>query len=137
MAFPAATAGLLAPILGKVLDRVIPDPAARDKAINDILGMVVTLDLGQQEVNKVEAAHSSIFVAGWRPAVGWSCAIGVLYEFLLRPFMIYWGDLMIAFEIIPVMPHPPSISDVLLELTVILLGAGALRTFEKMKGVAR
>lgn len=42
----------------------------------------------QAEINKIEAAHQSIFIAGWRPAIGWTCAIGLFYSFLIRPIMI-------------------------------------------------
>ena len=91
MSFDPVTAGL--DILGKVIDRVLPDKAAADKAKAELLVMQTRGDLdqlmGQLEINKVEAAHSSIFVAGWRPASGWICNIGLLYTFLLQPILTW------------------------------------------------
>ena len=132
MSFDPITAGL--DVLGKVLDRVLPDKAAADKAKAELLTMQVRGDLdqliGQLEINKVEAGHSSIFVAGWRPASGWICNIGLLYTFLLQPFLTWLAT-------VAQIPAPPGIPfDALYVLLGSLLGVGTLRTVDKVKGVA-
>jgi len=84
-------------------------------------------NLAQVELNKVEAGHRSIFVAGWRPAIGWVCAIGLLMTFIVNPFLQWLtGDAG------PALPN-----DIILELVLALLGLGALRTVEKMNGKAK
>lgn len=77
----------------------------------------------QVELNKIEAQHRSLFVAGWRPAIGWTCAIGLFYEFLIRPMMVSAGI------------NSPSLdTSSLHSLVIALLGLGGLRTFEKLTG---
>jgi hypothetical protein len=85
--------------------------------------------MGQIEINKVEAAHSSIFVAGWRPFIGWVGGVGLAYTFVLAPFIEliarasgYGGE----------MPLPDSAQ--LMTLITAMLGVGAMRSFDKMKG---
>lgn len=88
--------------------------------------------MGQQEINKQESQHRSIFVAGWRPFIGWVCGFSLLFEFILRPFIVWLS--VIYF---PDSPIIPSISDVLLELVFAMLGLGGLRTFEKYKTISK
>lgn len=83
--------------------------------------------LAQVELNKVEAQHRSIFVAGWRPAIGWICAIGLGFMFVINPMLQWYTS----------KPGPELPEDVILELVLALLGLGALRTFEKLKGKAK
>lgn len=133
MAFDPITAGL--DLVGKVIDRVWPDPAAEIAAKLDILklqlGNEVSLLLGQLEINKAEASSSSIFVAGWRPAIGWICAAALAYQYILRP-LVAWG-FAISGNPIPIMP---GLDGNLWELMMGMLGLGGLRTFEKVKGAA-
>lgn len=76
---------------GKLIDRLWPDPATRDKAKLELLKLQQEGELqtiaGQLEINKLEAQSPSLFVSGWRPAVGWICAAGLGYQFLLRPLL--------------------------------------------------
>lgn len=127
--------GSLFDIGTKVFDRLFPDPAQADAAKLELLKMQQSGELaqmtGQMEVNKVEAASSSLFVAGWRPATGWTCVAGLAYTFLLRP-LLQWLALSQGW------PEPPEIDhDTLMYLLVPLLGLGAYRTVEKVKKVAR
>ncbi len=90
--------------------------------------------LGQQaqtEVNKIEAGHKSIFVAGWRPFVGWVCGFGLGYQFIALP-LIGWAMAVWSPEIIP--PPQLNIAD-LLTLLAGMLGFGAMRTWEKKNDV--
>ena len=87
----------------------------------------------QMEVNKAEAEHQSVFVAGWRPAIGWIGAMGLGFQFVIRP-LLQWG--MIVFEFGDEVPELPRLD--LSELITILggmLGLGVMRTREKEKGV--
>lgn len=94
---------------------------------------------GQIEVNKVEAAHQSTFVAGWRPAVGWVSVAGLAYNFLAHPFLLWAWALLQASGWVPadLMPPPPVDVEALLVLLGGILGLGVYRTAEKVKGVAR
>lgn len=127
---------LLLPVLGPLLDtilkRVLPDPEARQKAIIELYAALQASDLAQIEVNKAEAASSSVFVAGWRPMIGWVCAIALLYQYLITPVGM-WFSFVIGHPI----PQPPNLDGNLWELMMGILGMGALRSFDKLKGTAR
>ncbi len=126
-----ALLGILGPILDRILGAVLPDPAARQKAILDVLSKLQDSDIEQLRVNAAEAGHNSIFVAGWRPAVGWVCALALAYTYLVVP-LVMWFSYAIGKPI----PKPPVLDDALWELMMGLLGMGALRSLEKIKGVA-
>lgn len=80
--------------------------------------------LAQIEVNKVEAASGSIFVAGWRPAIGWVGALALAYSFIVAPFLGIW------------LKVPGLQYDSLIQIVLAMLGIGAMRTYEKTKGVS-
>jgi len=131
---PIVTA--LLPALGTLIDRLIPDRAAAEKAKAEMEQQLVTAAnaaaMAQVEVNKVEAAHSSVFVAGWRPSIGWVCAAGLAWAFVLAPITSW------ALVVLGIKAELPAIhTDYLLELVLAMLGIGGLRTFEKLRGVAR
>ena len=115
---------------GKLIDKLIPDPAARDAAKLELLKLQQSGELAamlaQTEINKVEAANPSVFVSGWRPAIGWVCALAMGYQYRLRPFLVAFYPVL-AF---------PGLDDNLWQLLAGMLGLGGLRTFEKMNGVA-
>jgi hypothetical protein len=117
------------PFVGKILDKVIPDKNARAEAqeLLEAADQKGELDLlkGQLEVNKVEAAHKSLFVAGWRPFIGWVCGIGLLYNILLSPFLDIWVEMPVV--------DPALLYPVLLGM----LGLSTNRMVEKVKGVSR
>lgn len=123
------------PLVDKLVAR-IPDPALRERAALDmqaeLLKAAVAESQGQAEINKVEAAHSSIFVSGWRPAIGWVGAIGMGYNFLIYPFLD-WA-LTIA-GVTTSLPKPDS--ETLMALVYAMLGIGAMRSFDKWKGTSR
>lgn len=121
-----------------ILDKLIPDPVARQAAKVKLLeleqaGQLAALDAelqlarGQLAVNQVEAASPDRFVSGWRPAVGWVCAGGFCYTVLLQPLLpwLFGGGEL---------PDIPT--EVLLTLLLGMLGLGGLRTAEKIKGAA-
>ena len=90
----------------------------------------------QAEINKVEASHPSIFVAGWRPAIGWICAVSLgayfIPKFLFASFL--WVKTCIATN--SIVTYPVN-ADGLVQLILALLGMGAIRMVEKLNGVAR
>lgn len=97
------------------------------------------IDLAQIGVNAVEAQHNSIFVAGWRPAIGWIGAAAMAYQFLLYPIFLWAWTWMQGMGWIPNELKPPPVLDAD-QLWVILsgiLGIAGMRSFEKTKGVAR
>jgi len=98
-----------------------------------------TTDLAQIEVNKVEAGSSSLFVSGWRPAVGWIGVLGLAYQFLGYPLMQWLWAFGQGVDLIPRgLPAPPDLqTDQLMVLLSGLLGFGGMRSFEKSRGVAR
>jgi roadblock/LC7 domain-containing protein len=126
----------LLPALGTLIDRLIPDRAAAEKAKAEMEQQLVTAAnaaaMAQVEVNKIEAAHSSVYVAGWRPFIGWVCGAGLAWAFVLAP-VASWALVMLGIR-----AELPAIQfDHLFELVLAMLGIGGLRTFEKLRGVAR
>ncbi len=134
--------GALLPIIGQVLGKVLPDPAAAAEAKIRLAELVqrgelafldadVKVALGQMEINKEEAKSGSLFVAGWRPAVGWICAVALSYQFVVRPLLAWYS-------LIATIPVPPELDIVtLMTLLFGMLGMGGMRMYEKGKGVAR
>jgi len=127
------------PIIGGILDlikgpleKLIPDKNKRMEFEHEITKGFLSSDLAQMDVNKQEAAHKSLFVAGWRPAVGWTCAIALAYNFLLYPTLL-WGTAIWAPDITP----PVLNTDTLETILMGMLGLGGLRTIEKLKGASR
>jgi len=86
--------------------------------------------MGQIEINKVEAASTSVFVAGWRPFIGWIGGVGLGWTFVLSPFVEYVSRL---FGWKGLMPEVDTAS--LMTLVLGMLGVGAMRSYEKTRGV--
>lgn len=132
------------PLVGRVIERLFPDPGAQAEAKLKLFelqqsGELAALEaetrlaVGQLEVNKAEAQSASVFVAGWRPAVGWICAAGVAWNYVLHPLMIWFAFL----SGVDVSAAPELDIGDLLVLLGGMLGMGAMRTREKLDGVAR
>lgn len=96
------------------------------------------IDLAQIEVNKVEAASASVFVAGWRPAIGWIGAAALAYQFLAYPLMLWVWTYFQGTGWIPKELNPPPVlkADELWVILSGILGIAGMRSFEKTKGVA-
>lgn len=90
------------------------------------------LAIAQTAVNKQEAAHRSVFVAGWRPFIGWTCGVSLCWHFVLVP-MLMWVDAWVGLGFTPVRFDMDSLTTILMGM----LGLGGLRTYEKTKGVSR
>lgn len=123
----------------KIIDKVIPDPQAKAAAQLKLMEMQqsgefkamevdLALALGQMEINKVEAASPDIFRGGWRPGAGWVCVAGLSYQFLAQP-LLAWASGINHWT------APPDLDlEQLLGLLAGLLGLGAYRTVERIKG---
>jgi hypothetical protein len=127
---------------GKLIDRIWPDPTEAAKAklkmfeaqqAGELQELSATWDnaKAQLAVNQVEAASESLFVSGWRPAIGWICGVAFAYKFIVAPFLAF---LLVVFG------HkvaPPEIDFAeMLPVLFGLLGLGGMRTWEKVKGAS-
>jgi hypothetical protein len=120
----------VAGVVGGVIDRLWPNKTEREKAELQAAMLVVQ---GQLEVNKVEAASSSVFVAGWRPFIGWVCGAACAWNWIGLPVA---KALLLAFGG-PVLDLSPADLTEMLPVLMGMLGLAGYRTFEKTKGVAR
>lgn len=102
-----------------------------------ILSAVEKINQAQSEINKLEASSSSMFVAGWRPAIGWVCAFSLALYYPIRVIvgMTMWIRLAWGMDTLPTMPEM-GVGDII-GLTMSLLGMSGIRTYEKKEGVAR
>lgn len=127
----AASLPLAAKVLDAIdplLDRFFPDPDKKAELRNALLGELAKFDQAQLAVNAQEAAHASIFVAGWRPFIGWVCGLGIAYSFIAAPLIQAMVSIWRPGFVLP------AIDNHLWELVFGLLGMGALRSFDKMQG---
>ena len=126
---------LIAPIAG-LLDKFVEDKDQKNALAHEIATMSQKYAqenaLAQMAVNKAEAASSSIFVSGWRPATGWVCVLGMAGNFIVTPFANFALGLAGMDITIPLVPL-----DTMMPVLLGLLGLGGLRTLEKTKGVHR
>ena len=124
--------------VGKVADDLFTSDEERLKAELDAYTAETERASLQTEVNKVEAAHSSIFVAGWRPAIGWIGAGSMGYQFIIYPFLTWGWVLMQANNWISTTLSAPPIlpTDALWVILTGILGLGAARSFDKKAGTA-
>lgn len=135
--------GIISDIIGPILNIVnkeIPDPALQAQIKMQMLQLdqseefkqidaQLATSAQQTDTNKAEATNANIFVSGWRPFIGWVCGGGLAYQYLAEP-MLSW------FAAIVHWPLPPSL-DVQTLITLLggMLGFGAMRTVEKVKGI--
>ena len=128
-------AALVGPVTG-LLDKFVEDKDQKNALAHEISTMAERHSqeqmLAQLEVNKVEAASSSLFVSGWRPATGWVCVLGMAGNFIVTPFANFVLALLDVQVFIPLVPL-----DTMLPVLLGMLGLGGLRTLEKAKGVHR
>ena len=119
----------------KVLDRILPDPTQQAAAKLELLKLQQNGELaqitGQMEINKVEAASSSIFVSGWRPSIGWICGAGFAVQFVIGP-LAEWGAALTGHPV----KFPQMDTGTMMPLLLGMLGLGGLRTAEKLQDKA-
>ncbi len=117
----------IAEVLGNIIDKVVPDPEKRMELQLELAKLAdqeaardASLNLGQIEVNKVEAGHRSMFIAGWRPFIGWGCGVALIYNTLVAPMASL----------------PVADLGFLQTVLMAMLGMGAMRSYDKAKGTA-
>ena len=115
-------ASLVGPVTG-LLDKFIEDKDQKNALAHEIATMserhAHEALKGQLEINKMEAAHKSLFVAGWRPAIGWICALGLLYNTIIANIISIWVAV------------PEVDTTLLVPVMMGMLGLGAMRSYMK------
>jgi len=114
--------------VGNVLDKLFT--SSEEKLNIEIIKQRLSQKpaLIQAEINKIQAQHRTTFVAGARPFLMWVCGVGFLFSFLINP-IFEW--------IMPGRGAPELPLDVMMELTLAMLGLSTLRTIEKLKGISK
>ena len=145
--------------VGKIADDLITSEEEKLQIALKERAMDVGLIQGQIEANKAEAQHKSIFVAGWRPFIGWVGGFAMAYQFLLYPMLIWLWAILQAYDVIPChldpafvsnaatlaaenldvitqcsfKSPPPLPSDALFAIVTGMLGIGGMRSYDKLK----
>ena len=119
-------------VAGKVLDKFIEDKDLKKKLDHELRSQIVSLDLAQAQANVEQAKHSSVFIAGARPAIMWICAFGLGWQFGFQPVAV-WGIAVSGADVV----LPVIQTEGLMSFTLALLGLGSMRTAENWKGVQR
>lgn len=127
---------LIGPVTG-LLDKFVEDKDQKNALAHEIATLAEKqaheAALAQVEVNKEEAKSRSVFVAGWRPFIGWTCGVALAYHFVLAPIIIF-GTTVFGVQI----PELPVFDmDSLMTVLLGMLGLGGLRTYEKSKGLTK
>ena len=131
---------MLTALIGPVTNLVgkfIEDKDQKNKLAHELATMAENhaqeLAKGQLAINQTEAKHKSIFVAGWRPFIGWTCGIALAWHFVIAPFIIFFS----AYFGITLPELPTFDMGSLMTVLMGMLGLGGLRTFEKYKGITK
>lgn len=127
---------LIGPV-SNLLDKFVEDKDQKARLAHDLATMAERhaheLAQGQIEINKQEASHRSMFVAGWRPFIGWSCGVALAWHFVLQPVVVF----AVAYLGVDIPALPTFDMDSLMTVLLGMLGLGSLRTFEKTKGLTK
>lgn len=130
------------PLIGKVIDKIFPDPSQAANAKLKMMEMEqqgdfkeidasLQRDIQQIALNKIEAGSENVFKSGWRPFIGWTCGVGFAYAVIVYPVLTWMA---VVWNITP----PPNLdSDLLFPVMLGLLGLGGMRSFEKFKGLTK
>ena len=130
------TAGQMVGAVGNALDKLFTSDGERLTHGEIMEKLRQQPGVLQVELNKIEAASASVFVAGWRPAIGWVCALSLFAYYVPRFSLAAVLWVRQSWEIGTLVPYPDGAIESLMELVVAMLGIGALRTIEKFGGVA-
>ena len=127
---------LIGPVTG-LLDKFVEDKDQKNALAHEIATLAEKqaheAAMAQVATNQAEAKHRSVFVAGWRPFIGWTCGVALAYHFVLAPFILF-GVSVAGVEIPPL---PAFDMDSLMTVLLGMLGLGGLRTYEKSKGLTK
>ena len=126
---------LIGPITG-LLDKFIEDKDQKSALAHEIATMsqkyAQEIAKGQMAINLAESQHKSVFVSGWRPALGWVCVLGMFGNFITIPFSNFVLALLGVDIVIPLVPL-----ETMMPVLMGMLGLGAMRTYEKKNAVHR
>lgn len=130
---------ILGPLLdaaGKIFDKIFPDETSANKAKAELMLAAQSQDfqlaMEQIKTNQEEAKHASVFVAGWRPFIGWVCGAALAWHFIGYDLAAWIVAIKKSDIVLPVIS-----SDNLMELTFALLGLAGMRSWEKAKGITK
>jgi hypothetical protein len=141
MALDPVTAGL--DLIKLAAGKIWPDPTVRAEQLERMeklrldgeleeFRIAQSANIAQIDLNKVEASHTSIFVAGWRPFIGWVCGVALAYGFIIEPILRFLAKVTFGYE-----GEFPVINLAALDSILLgMLGLGTLRTVEKVRGVS-
>ncbi len=129
-------------VVGSIINKIIPDPQAQVQAQLQLLqlqqaGEFKEIDArlaemtAQTDINKIEAANASVFVSGWRPFMGWVCGFAFATKYLFGPLLL----ILATYAGHPFEMPKIDMTD-MLPILGGMLGLGALRSYEKVKGAA-
>jgi hypothetical protein len=138
MAFDFNPIGAIVGAVGSVIDDLHTSDEEKIKLAIEEKKIDAEIAKGQIEVNKEEAKSASLFVSGWRPAIGWIGAASLAYQFILYPLLVWaWEALKTGGHVPADMAPPPMLdAEALWILLSGMLGIAGMRSFEKSKGVA-
>ena len=125
------------PTVTNVIGRFLPEDkekrAAAEREIEKQLAThLAQIDIAQFEINKQEAAHRNIFVAGWRPFIGWSCGFAMCYAYIIQPITVF-----ILAQTGNLVDLPTLDLSEMMPVLLGMLGLGGLRSFEKYKKISK
>jgi hypothetical protein len=118
--------------ISNILDKFVADKDLKQKLEHELKTELHRANMAQIEVNKEEAKHRTVFVAGWRPFTGWVCATALAYHFILEPVIVF---VLALYNIQLTLPQFDMAS--LLTVLMGMLGLGGLRTYEKKQGLTK
>ena len=122
---------LIKPV-ARILDKFIVDKDLKEKLEHEIKLEIQKANIAQIDVNKAEALHRTVFVAGWRPFIGWTCGLALSYHFILQPIIVFTMSVNgLAYDL------PEFDMGSLMTIVLGLLGLGGMRSFEKLKGLTK
>lgn len=121
--------GAVAELASNVIGRFFPDKSEQER---QQLAMALTVIQGQFDANRAEAASPSVFVAGWRPFVGWVCGCGFAVQVIIGP-LAQWLASLAGHPVV----FPALDTAQMMPILLGMLGLGGLRTYEKVTGTAQ
>lgn len=116
-----------------LIDKTFTSDEERLNAHNVLEKIELAKQTLQTDQNKIESQSRSIFIAGWRPAIGWVCAAGLSWYYVAYPMAVF----ILAIVAPDINPADKGDAESLFSLVFTLLGLGGYRTFEKIKGKAK
>ena len=130
--------GGLVDSVGKIVDELHTSDEEKAQAKIKLKELDNALNKAQTDINLADAKSTATGLGGllqriWRPLIGFSCALAIFWEFVLKQFLVFF---LAVFEV-QTLPLPSLDMGVLMPLVMSLLGMAGLRTYEKQKGITK